>query len=207
MTSSRFLEWADPAECRIPFPHHKVNRRGRVPVLEKIGRCLASYAGLTDPSGHSWLSSAFKKLRRHVHAAVRFLHVPTAKNLFEMIKSTPGQDKIDNYVMTHQWAYMTGQLVATVATSWGGGFGGALWSSYYTYRGTGSVTEALKVGAITYATSYASQGGAITTATHGMSDACRGRIDLGNLDRTQRRRFRRGIPHGRRHEHADLCRL
>jgi RHS repeat-associated protein len=143
----RFIS-ADPL-IQAPFQSQSLNRYSYV---------MNNPLSLTDPSGHSWLSSAFKKLRRHVHAAVRFLHVPTAKNLFEMIKSTPGQDKIDNYVMTHQWAYMTGQLVATVATSWGGGFGGALWSSYYTYRGTGSVTEALKVGAITYATSYASQG-------------------------------------------------
>lgn len=33
-----------------------------------------------------------------------------------------------------------------------------MWASYYTYQGTGSVTEAMKVGAVSYATSWALQG-------------------------------------------------
>lgn len=113
---------------------------------------------LVDPSGYSWLSKAFKKIARHVNAVARFHLIPTPRNFFETIKSIPGQDKIDRYVMTHEWAYKVGYAAAVVSSWWIGGYGGAVYQSYYTYIATGSATEAVKVGvraaAIQFATNY-----------------------------------------------------
>lgn len=113
---------------------------------------------LVDPSGYSWFSKTFKKITRHVNAVVRFHFMPTPRNFFETIKSIPGQDKIDRYVMTHEWAYKVGYAAAVVSSWWIGGYGGAVYQSYYTYVATGSATEAVKVGvraaAIQFATNY-----------------------------------------------------
>jgi hypothetical protein len=58
--------------------------------------------------------------------------------------------------MQNSWAYSVGMVAATVITSKVcGGCGGAMWSSYYSYRATGSLKEAAKSGAIAYATNYA----------------------------------------------------
>lgn len=113
---------------------------------------------LVDPSGYSWFSKTFKKITRHVNAVVRFHFMPTPRNFFETIKSIPGQDKIDRYVINHEWAYKVGYAAAVVSSWWIGGYGGAVYQSYYTYVATGSATEAVKVGvkaaAIQFATNY-----------------------------------------------------
>ncbi|OOG39663.1 RHS repeat domain-containing protein, partial [Polaromonas sp. A23] len=100
---------------------------------------------LTDPSGYFSFKSFFKAIITH-HIA------PTPKNLFNLVASQPGQKQVDNYIMTHKWAYAVGQAVATI---YGGPAGAAAFSSYYTYQGTGSMTAAFKAGATTYATTYA----------------------------------------------------
>ncbi|OOG37302.1 RHS repeat domain-containing protein, partial [Polaromonas sp. A23] len=100
---------------------------------------------LTDPSGYFSFKSFFKALISHIAA-------PTPKNAFNLIAAQPGQKQVDNYVMTHKWAYTAGQAVVTFFTApFCGGCGAALWSSYYAYQGTGSMSEAFKAGAITYA--------------------------------------------------------
>jgi hypothetical protein len=80
---------------------------------------------LTDPSRFSWLSKQFKKARKHLKAVVRFHLKPTPRNFFETIRQLPNQDKIDRYIMTHEWAYKVGYAAAVVSSWWIGGYGGA----------------------------------------------------------------------------------
>jgi RHS repeat-associated protein len=110
----------------------------------------------TDPSGYF-------SLRKSIKARLKFHFNPTLKNMFGAIRSQPFQEDIDRYVMTHKWAYTLGMAVATAATSFGGGFGGAVWASYYTYQATGSMTDAtitfVTVAAINYTIGAMTQGG------------------------------------------------
>lgn len=122
--------------------------------LNRYSYVLNNPLSLIDPSGYSWLSKFHRKLRRHIHAHLRFLVNPTPKNFFETIKSTPGQDKIDRYVMTHDWAYKAGYAIAVVSSFWIGGYGGAVYQAYYTYIATGSATQAVMVGVIAAGQQY-----------------------------------------------------
>jgi RHS repeat-associated protein len=106
----------------------------------------------TDPSGYFNLGSWFKASTTAFMTGDINRDIPTAANF---VRNQPGQQYIDQYVMTHSWAYSLGQAVATYFTAYCGGCGGAAWAIYYTYESTGSVDAALKAGVIAYATSYA----------------------------------------------------
>jgi hypothetical protein len=67
----------------------------------------------------------------------------------------PGQALIDEFVMKNEFAYIAGQTAAGIYTAFCGGCGAAMWTMYYTELSTGSTTAAVKVGAITYASSQA----------------------------------------------------
>ena len=99
----------------------------------------------TDPSGY-W------SFRKWVDSVTRAIFKPTPKNSLEAIRNQPGQQYVDQYIMTHQWAYTVGQVAASV---YGGAYGAAAWSTYYGYVATGSVNAGVKAGAISYATSAA----------------------------------------------------
>lgn len=144
--TGRFIQ-ADPF-IQAPLMSESFNRYSYV---------VNNPLSLVDPSGYSWLSSFARKVRRHANAISRFLLAPTPKNFFESIKAGPWQKSIDRYVMTHQWAYSAGQFAATVATSAIGGWGGAVWASYYSYLTTGSATAAVRTGAIAFATQWLMQ--------------------------------------------------
>jgi RHS repeat-associated protein len=111
---------------------------------------------MTDPSGYSWLSKGLRSVGRHVRAITKFHYAPTLRNLFEAVRAGPGQKSIDQYVMTHDWAYKVGYAAAVVSSWWIGGYGGAIYQSYYTYVATGSTTQAFTVGLIAAAQQYAS---------------------------------------------------
>lgn len=102
----------------------------------------------TDPSGY-W---SFSRFLRSVTKTTIF---PSPQNTFNMISSQPGQAAVDRYIMSHQWAYSTGSGIAGFATAICGGCGAAAWQSYYSYQGTGSMTEAYKAGAIEMGRRYA----------------------------------------------------
>jgi RHS repeat-associated protein len=102
----------------------------------------------TDPSGYFSFKKFFKA-RLKLHLA------PSLKHLFQAVRTSPGQEQIDDYIMTHKWAYNLGFAVATAATYWGYGFGGAVWASYYSYQATGSMTAAVTTLVIVAAMNYA----------------------------------------------------
>ncbi|UWE14533.1 RHS repeat domain-containing protein [Herbaspirillum huttiense] len=77
------------------------------------------------------------------------------KDIFDFQKTLPGQHELDKFVMGNKWAYVAGQAVATF---YGGPYGAAAWSSYYTYQATGSIDAAFKSGAIAYVNSEISDG-------------------------------------------------
>lgn len=139
--------------------------------LNRYSYVMNNPLSLVDPSGYSALSKFFKKLRRHLHAGLRFLVSPTPKNFFEMIKSSPGQDKIDRFILSHDWAYKAGYAIAVVSSFWIGGYGGAVYQAYYTYIVTGSTTQAVIAGiaaaAQQYATNYWSTGSGFSMQSGG----------------------------------------
>ena len=100
----------------------------------------------TDPSGY-W------KLGKWLSAGTKWFFLPTPKNTFAAIRSQPGQVQVDQYMLTHQWAYAVGQIVVT---AYGGPYGAAAYSAYYSYVATGSTTQAVRAGAIAYVTAEAS---------------------------------------------------
>ena len=127
-----------------------------------VGNNPLSY---TDPSGYSKFGKFFK-------AGLRFGVNPSAKNAFKYLAAHPGQDKVDRYVLTHQWAYSVGLIATTAATVICGGCGGVAYSSYYAYQATGSMNAAFKAGAITYVSSELFYGageiGSAVTSTYGV---------------------------------------
>jgi RHS repeat-associated protein len=141
-TIGRFLS-ADP-NIQAPFLSQSLNRYSYV-----MNNPL-SYA---DPTGY-FLGGFFHSLFRFLNAFSRFLILPTAGHFFEAVKAQPGQRQVDQFIVSHKWAYQIGEVAASIATSWGYGFGGAVWASYYTYVQTGSEWKAAKVGAIVMAANY-----------------------------------------------------
>ena len=103
-----------------------------------------------DPSGY-W------NLRKWFSATTKAIFFPTPKNSFEGIRNQPGQQYVDKFVMTHQWAYVVGQVATTYFTFICGGCGGAAYSAYYTYLATGSATKGVITGVKEWAISYATQ--------------------------------------------------
>ncbi|MCL2645168.1 MAG: DUF637 domain-containing protein, partial [Betaproteobacteria bacterium] len=139
---SRFLS-ADPF-IQSPYSLQSYNRYSYV---------WNNPLGSTDPSGYFSLSKTLK-------SAAKFFVAPSAKTAFDLVASMPGQKAVDNFTLNNSWAYTGGLVIgAAAATYWGGPLGGAshsgVWTSYFTYRSTNSITEAHKAGAIAFATSYA----------------------------------------------------
>jgi RHS repeat-associated protein len=99
----------------------------------------------TDPSGYFSWRGLFK-------ASISFAVVPTDRNLFNLVAAQPAQKQVDKVIMSNPLLYSVGQIAATAFTAICGGCGGAIWSSYYAYQSTGSMTSAYKAGATTYAT-------------------------------------------------------
>jgi hypothetical protein len=133
----------------------------------------------TDPSGYF-------SLRKFLKSQLKFHVNPTLKNAFNAIRNLPFQENIDRYVMTHKWAYTLGMSVATAFTSWGGGFGGALFASYYTYQATGSMTDAVStlvtvavVNFFVSAVSGAGDGGASGAGVGGWNNGIAGPMYIG----------------------------
>jgi RHS repeat-associated protein len=139
--------------------------------LNRYSYVMNNPLSLVDPSGYSALSKFFKKLRRHIHAGLRFLVSPTPKNFFETVKSSPGQDKIDRFILSHDWAYKAGYAIAVVSSFWIGGYGGAVYQAYYTYIATGSTTRAVVAGILVaaqqYVGNYMSTGSGFTMPSSG----------------------------------------
>lgn len=59
---------------------------------------------------------------------------------------------VDNFVLTHPWAYQIGEIAAA---TYGGAVGGAAFATYFSYEATGSVNAGLKAGAISLGTAMA----------------------------------------------------
>lgn len=99
----------------------------------------------TDPSGYfkigGWLSSATKAF-----------FWPSDTNVFNAIRSQPGQAQIDRYIATHRWAYATGKIVLTEVvyfysgSSWAAAGAAAAYDGYYTYYQTGDMWAARRAG-------------------------------------------------------------
>lgn len=102
----------------------------------------------TDPSGYF-------SLKKFLKAQLKLFLAPSLKHLFQAVRTSPGQQQIDDYIMSHKWAYRLGFSVATAATFWGYGFGGAVWASYYSYQATGSMTAAVTTLVVVAAMNYA----------------------------------------------------
>ncbi|CAN7240115.1 RHS repeat domain-containing protein [Polaromonas sp. LjRoot131] len=103
---------------------------------------------LTDPSGYFSWGGLFKSF-------VSFSVNPSAKNLFNLVAAQPGQKQVDKIIMNTPLLYSVGQIAASAFTAFCGGCGGAIWSSYYAYQSTGSMSAAYKAGAISLATASA----------------------------------------------------
>ena len=102
----------------------------------------------TDPSGYFSLGGFLR-------AGLNYLVAPTIQNSFQFFAAQPGQKQVDQFVMSNPTAYAVGKIATSAFTTFCGGCGGAIYSAYYAYQGTGSVTEAAKAGAITYGTAAA----------------------------------------------------
>ena len=138
----------DPALARFMSADPHVQAPDNLQSYNRYSYVWNNPLSATDPSGYwslgDWFDSTLKAIVN-----------PSPKNLLEVIRNQPGQKNVDQYIMTHQWAYAVGQAAATYFTAICGGCGGAAWSTYYGYVSTGSVNSAVKAGAITYATTYA----------------------------------------------------
>jgi len=108
--------------------------------------------GAIDPTGFSWWTDIRDSVEDFFVAQVRATFMPTPKNEFDMVHSTPGMHYVDNFVLTHPWAYQLGEIAAS---SWGGAVGAAMFAAYYGYEGTGSINAGLRAGAISLATAWA----------------------------------------------------
>lgn len=110
-------------------------------------------------------SSGYWNFRKWFRATTKAIFFPSPRNVFNSIRVQPGQARVDRYIMTHQWAYSTGQIAAAY---FGGGYGAAAWSSYYGYVATGSVNAGVRAGVISLATSAAFNvvGGFYDTGTY-----------------------------------------
>lgn len=101
----------------------------------------------TDPTGH-WSWKGF------LGGAVKFSamsHI-NVRSHFEWIRVQPGQEQVDRFIMKNPIAYQIGLIAASY---FGGPAGAAAWSSYYSYRSTGSMSAAFRAGAESYAMSMA----------------------------------------------------
>lgn len=77
------------------------------------------------------------------------------RNQFDYFHETPGARIFEHAVMTNHTLYALAQSAATIFTAECGGCGGAVFSAYFTYQMTGSVSGAVRAGAVVLATNYA----------------------------------------------------
>lgn len=97
-----------------------------------------------DPTGYFSLKSLFGDFDE------------AAKNLNSFSnRNDPFRRDATKYLGTHQWALTLVETVAAVATYYCGGCGGAAVQADVTYANTGSLSAGARVGAITWAESYA----------------------------------------------------
>jgi len=135
----------DPVLGRFLSPDPFVQDPGDLQSYNRYSYLYNNPLSGTDPTGYF-------SLRQFGRALGNFLLIPSPKNTFALLASQPGQQQIDNFIMSNQWAYAAGQIAAAY---FGGPVGAAAFSSYYSYKATGSVNAAFKTGALSLATSLA----------------------------------------------------
>lgn len=83
------------------------------------------------------------------------MYTPNGRAAFDYFHETPGARIVEHAVMTNHTLYAIGQWASTYFTAFCGGCGGTIYSAYFTYAATGSVSKAARAGAVTYAASVA----------------------------------------------------
>ena len=135
----------DPALGRFMSADPYIQAPGNSQSYNRYAYVMNSPVNATDPSGYfSWKGLIRADFKFHIN--------PSAANGFRLAGAQPGQKQVDHYIMTHNWAYTVGQVVASY---YGGSIGAAAWSSYYAYQANGSMADAYRAGAISYGTSMA----------------------------------------------------
>jgi RHS repeat-associated protein len=133
----------DPTLGRFLQGDPLIQDSGNLQSFDRYGYCYNNPMGCTDPSGLCWANCFWQPIQAGNIVA---------KNVFRLIRSMPGQEAVDRYIMNNKWAYLAGQAAAAY---WGGYFGAALFASYYTYQSTGSISAARRAAAISAGTSMA----------------------------------------------------
>jgi RHS repeat-associated protein len=142
----------DPVLGRFMSADPYIQASDNLQSYNRYGYVMNNPLNATDPSGYfSWGGFGSAIAGKVLADMSGVVHLQEKRN-FQFVAAQPGQKQVDNYIMTHSWAYAVGQAVATY---YGGPEGAAAWSSYYAYQATGSMTAAYKAGAISYATTYA----------------------------------------------------
>lgn len=142
----------DPSTARFISSDPYVQAPSNSQSLNRYSYVMNNPLSATDPSGYWSLWKGLESYRK-------FHSRPTLKGFFVAVRySSPWQKSLDRYIMTHKWAYAVGQAVCTYFTAWGGGFGGAVFNAYATYWGTGSMSQAVWIGSVTYVSNVMFQG-------------------------------------------------
>ena len=119
---------------------------------DRYGYCYNNPMGCTDPSGFCFLDCFWQPKHNPQVQFLKSIDNQVMKLTFALIRNAPGQRAIDNYMLSHEWAYAIGMAAASY---WGGALGAAFVSGYANYIQTGSTTEARRTGAIVIATAVA----------------------------------------------------
>lgn len=121
--------------------------------------------GYTDPSGYLW--NPFKAAKHLGRGMLTSTYNPL-KGFAMQWQSVPGSSRVDHFVMSHPWAYAAGQIVTGGLTVACFGCGAAVFSAYYSYESTGSLTAGYRAGAITEGTALAFHAVGIYLAPDGL---------------------------------------
>lgn len=146
----------DPALGRFLSADPMVQAPGNLQSFNRYSYAWNGPLNGTDPSGYCFMGCFWQP-------GGDFYKAPfSPKALFNTIRGMPGQRGIDNYVMTHHWAYVAGRTVVTVVVGYftyfnpyAMGGAAATWDSYHAYLATGDGNEAAKAGGITFGTAVA----------------------------------------------------